>query len=132
MDRNRSTKHTKEVVLSALKAANGGIYAAAEALGVHYGTIINYGKRWSEVQSVIDDTRNVLLDKCELKLIGLMDSDNEAVALRAVTFFLETVGKERGYTKQRENVISGSLGEVNSEELIARITKRIEAEAAVM
>lgn len=42
------------------------------------------------------------LNKAELKIETLIDSEDERVALQASTFIAETIGKNKGYSKRSE------------------------------
>lgn len=122
--RNRSGKFSRREVIDALKANKGGVYATANALGCHYSTIYNYANRYHEIKAILDDARHVILDKAELKIDSLMDSDNEAIALKACIFYLETIGKERGYTRQRDTTVNNNLI-VDIDKMKDAIAKRV-------
>lgn len=126
--RVRSGKFTKQQVIDTLNRHKGGVYATANELGCHYSTVYNYANRYPEIKAILDDSRNVLLDKVELRIVELMASDNEAVALKACMFLLETIGKERGYSRQRE-VVNNNNVIIDTDQLRDRLRQRIESEA---
>lgn len=85
---------------------NAGLYArTARAIEKKYGMNmtrqaikIRAGKFTEEVL----DIREENLDIAEESLHSLMRSKNEKIRLQAVTIYLKTVGKGRGYTQRYE------------------------------
>jgi hypothetical protein len=97
-------KYTVEHVISALRETKGMVYLAADRIGCHADTILNYAKRYKSVQDEIDSQREKVVDIAELKLYQAIMDGNEGM----VKYLLSTRGKKRGYTTGTE--ISGPDG----------------------
>ena len=74
------------------------IHVAARKLGCSPKTVYNYAKRYPIVQEAVDDERGHFVDTAEL---GLKRAVLNGAAW-AIRFTLETLGKDRGYTKRVE------------------------------
>jgi len=98
-------KYTVEHVISALRETKGMVYLAADRIGCHADTILNYAKRYKSVQDEIDSQREKVVDIAELKLYQAIMDGNEGM----VKYLLSTRGKKRGYTTGIE--ISGPDGD---------------------
>lgn len=88
-------KLTEKTVLRALEKYKGNQAIAAQALGVTRPAILYWVKKLPKAQAIIENARETLLDVAEGKL---------ALAIQrgepwAVTFFLKTVGRSRGYSQ---------------------------------
>lgn len=101
-------KYEREQVIQALKAHNGMVYLAAEALHCTPQTIYNYAKRYVSVQEAIDDSRGKVLDMAEQALYSAI-LNREAWA---VAFALKTIGKQRGYVERQEIAGTGKDGAI--------------------
>jgi len=101
----RPLKYTAEQIIAALKETKGMVYLAADRLGCHARTVLNYAERYKSVQEEIDFQREKLVDIGELKLYQAVMDGNEGM----VKYLLSTRGKKRGYTTGTE--ISGPDGE---------------------
>jgi hypothetical protein len=96
---SRREKFTPEQVADALKAG-GGLYSkAAEHLGAATGgtcapgTIARYVKTYRRLHRVLGEIAEANLDTAEGKLLDkIKDGD-----LAAITFYLRTKGRRRGY-----------------------------------
>ena len=86
-------RYTKQQVIDALQATRGLVYLAAERLGCDPDTVMNYCKRYAEVEAAKHDARGALLDMAEAKLFLAVQRDEAW----AITFCLKTVGRSRGY-----------------------------------
>jgi len=99
-------KYEREQVIAALKAHNGMVYLAAEALHCTPQTIYNYARRYVSVQEAIDGSRGKVLDMAEQALYSAI-LNREAWA---VAFALRTIGRHRGYVERSEQEITGKDG----------------------
>ena len=97
-------KYTAEHIIAALRETKGMVYLAADRLGCHARTVLNYAERYKSVQEEIDFQREKLVDIGELKLYQAVMDGNEGM----VKYLLSTRGKKRGYTTATE--ISGPDG----------------------
>jgi len=97
-------KYTVEHIIAALRETKGMVYLAADRVGCHADTILNYAKRYKSVQDEIDSQREKVVDIAELKLYQAIMDGNEGM----VKYLLSTRGKKRGYTTGTE--ISGPDG----------------------
>jgi len=100
----KTVRFTKTAVRIALEDARGIKSDAARKLGVSRQTLDNYMVRYPELKEVMDKARDSLVDAAESKLSMLV----EAGEIRAVLFTLETLGKNRGYSKRTE--VTGADG----------------------
>ena len=89
-------RYTKLQVIAALQATRGMVYLAARQLQCDPETIMNYCKRYPEVEQAKHDCRGEMLDVCELKLWKAVQRDEAW----AITFALRTVGRTRGYAEK--------------------------------
>jgi len=87
-------KYTTEHVINALRETRGMVYLAADRIGCHADTILNYAKRYKSVQDEIDTQREKIVDVAELKLVQAVMDGNEGM----IKYLLSTRGKKRGYT----------------------------------
>jgi len=90
----RKEKYTAAQMIAALKETRGMVYLAADRIGCHAETILNYAKRYPTVQAAIDHEREKILDVAELKLVQAVMDGNEGM----IKYLLSTRGKKRGYT----------------------------------
>lgn len=103
--RSRKTKFTQQQVASALRSTQGLMFLAAKNLGCDTDTLRNYRKRFPELEAVIADARGQVVDLAESKLWkALQDGEGWAI-----TFFLRTQGKDRGYSERIDLSHSGSI-----------------------
>lgn len=91
-------------MIAALRKSKGGLYLAAEKLGVSAKTIRRYLKRWQEAREVLREERGKLLDKAEGKLLTAINKGDAW----AVQFALKTIGRKRGYVERTE--VTGAKG----------------------
>lgn len=100
----KTPRYTKEQIATALTRTKGMITLAAQSLGCDPTTVRNYIARYPDLQTVLADERERMTDVTELKLY-------EAIQNRegwAITLYLKTQGKSRGYVERQE--ISGPDG----------------------
>jgi hypothetical protein len=88
-------KYKQEIVIEAIRRANGMVYVAAQKLGCSPQTIYNYAKRHPAIQTAIEDQRGILLDTAELALLKAITKGEGW----AVCFALKTLGKSRGFVE---------------------------------
>jgi hypothetical protein len=91
-------------MIAALKKTKGMVYLAADELGCHAETVLNYADRYKSVRDEINTQREKVVDIAELKLYQkIMDGDDGMIK-----YYLSRRGKSRGYTTGTE--ISGPGG----------------------
>jgi len=90
----KTPRYTPDQVAAALRAANGVHAIAAEQLGCHRTTILDYIRRYPKVRQACDEARAVVVDKAESKLIALVEREEWP----AIRFTLVTLGRDRGYS----------------------------------
>lgn len=94
----KTPRYTKDQIATALTRTKGMITLAAQSLGCDPTTVRNYLARYPELQTVLSDERERMTDMTELKLY-------EAIQNRegwAITLYLKTQGKSRGYVERQE------------------------------
>ncbi len=94
-------KYTLDEITNALKKANGFVSVAAKNLNCDSRTVYNYLNKYPELKELLSEIRSNTLDYAESKLLQHIDKDN----FNALKFFLETQGKNRGYSVRTENLI---------------------------
>ena len=65
-------------------------------------TVSDYIIRHPELEQVVDEVKNRTLDIAEGKLLKAIKNEQRTDHLRAVTYYLSTQGKQRGYTRREE------------------------------
>lgn len=90
-------RRTKAEVLEAIKGTGGIILAIANKLGIPRQTLWTYRQKWAEVEQAIEEARQDGLDFAETKLMTLIGKGD----LRAIMFYLERKGKDRGWAPQQ-------------------------------
>ena len=90
----KTPRYTADQVAEALRAAGGSHADAAERLGCHRTTILDYVRRCPRVRQARDEARAELIDKAESQLRAMVDR-GEWLAVR---FVLVTLGRDRGYS----------------------------------
>jgi hypothetical protein len=89
----RPFRYTKQQVMDALAACRGLASMAARQLGCTHETVLNYMKRYPEVQAVAQHQRDAMTDIAELKCWMALQRGE----VWAVTMQLKMRGRERGY-----------------------------------
>ncbi len=89
-------------MIDALKETKGMVYLAAKKLGCSHTTIYNYIKRHPTVKEAWKAEHGVVADNAELALYSAILAGEHW----AVTFYLRTKGKDRGYTEKTEQDIT--------------------------
>ncbi len=91
---------TDKMIQRALVSTGGVKSAAANYLGISYHSIYKRLKNNPALQEQMEAVIDERIDFTESMLMRLIAQGE----IRAITFFLETVGKARGYTKQQLEV----------------------------
>ena len=86
-------RHTKKEVLEACAGCLGIKANVYRKLGIPRRTFYDYCQRWPEVQQAIDDELQHGLDFAESQLFSLINQKD----FRAITFYLERKGADRGW-----------------------------------
>lgn len=97
-------KITVEGAREALQRFHGNILQAARALKVERQSLYEFIARNPELNDVRKAAREALLDMAEDRLAYHIEGGD----IRAITFYLKTQGKDRGYTERQE--ITGKDG----------------------
>lgn len=88
----------------AVDGSKGIISVIARRLGCSRQTVYNYMERYPEFKELIDDEREEIIDLAEFKLLKHVNAGE----LRAILFVLESLGKNRGWSKRTE--VTGADG----------------------
>lgn len=91
-------RYTPAQIIAALKGTHGLAYLAAKKLRCDHDTILNYCKRYPEVQAVLEEERGAMIDLAEAKLLTSIRKGESW----GVTLCLKTIGKHRGYVERQE------------------------------
>jgi len=95
----------KERFETAIVGSMGIKTGIAQRVGCTRQTVENALERWPDLKLMIDDERSSIIDLAETKLMQQVTGGE----LRAILFTLETLGKDRGWTKRTE--VTGADGE---------------------
>src|SRR5262245_28606161 len=101
----RRRRYTQAEVAEAVRASRGLVTLAARRLDCNRGTILDYAHRYSAVAEALADAREQQLDVAEAKLFQAIDGGE----LAAITFYLRTVGRHRGYSERHEVAVDGKV-----------------------
>ncbi|MCG8351141.1 MAG: hypothetical protein MI924_25505 [Chloroflexales bacterium] len=103
----RPPKYSNDEIQAALEDAHGMVYTAARALGCAPETIFGRLRRFPTLKAAHQAMCAVVADTAELKLIDAIERGEHW----AITFYLKTKAKDRGYTERQEiNATVGSTG----------------------
>lgn len=102
----RGLSFSNDQLKEALEKANGQVYVAARALKCSHTTFYLRFKQFPELREFAQTFKEVITDQVEQVLIK---KAIEAQEPWAVTFWLKTQAKHRGYTERQE--ITGANGE---------------------
>ncbi len=91
-------KCTKAQLIEACKGSMGICESARKRLGISRRAFYNYRKRYPDVQQALDDELERGLDYAESQLMQLI----QAKDFRAIAFYLERKGRERGWGQQQQ------------------------------
>lgn len=94
---------TKERLMSALMRNDGRLLRAMKELKIDsYCNLQKFLQTNAEFHELEKYFRARLIERSEDVLLDCLDSDDKALKLKASMFILETVGKDRGYSKQKD------------------------------
>ena len=93
-----ATKYSVEDIAEALRQARGFLGPAAKILGCGRTTLSSYIKKTKRLQQLLDELKEENIDLAETKLLDAIER-GEAWA---ITFFLKTQAKHRGYVERQE------------------------------
>lgn len=97
MSRERpNNKYTTQQVIQAIRETKGLVSLAAKRLGCHPDTVRRYAARYPTVAAALREERAAMTDVAELALYSAIQRGEPW----AVTFYLKTQGKDRGYTER--------------------------------
>ena len=96
--KRRRSKISRQAYEDSITRRHGNISNVARELGITRQAVYSALKRWPDLRVVLEDVRETLLDELEDRLMQRARSGD----LRAITFFLRTQGKERGWTERSE------------------------------
>ena len=99
------TQHSKEAVIAAIQGSWGIKATIAKKLVCSRQTIENYIDLWPDLVPMIEDERANIVETAEGKLMDAVNGGD----MRGIIFTLETLGKDRGWTKRTE--VTGKDGE---------------------
>ena len=95
---NKSEHLKKEQLLQALTKSLGIVSTACASVGMSRTTYYKYCNEDKDFKTLVDDISDVAIDFAESKLFDLMREGNPT----AITFYLKTKGKKRGYVEKQE------------------------------
>src|SRR5262245_45032166 len=101
----RRRRYAQAEVAEALRASRGLAAVAARRLGCSRSTVFNYVDRYPRAAEALTDARELQLDLTEAKLFQAIDGGE----LAAITFYLRTVGRHRGYSERHEVAVDGRV-----------------------
>jgi hypothetical protein len=93
-----SQRYTVDEVITALRRSHGLARLAARLLGCSYQSVLNYARRYPEVQATLEDQRGLVVDIAECRLFEAIQR-GEAWA---ISLCLRTLGRDRGYVVRHE------------------------------
>lgn len=94
---------TKERLMTALMRNDGRLLKTMKELKIDsYCNLQKFLQTNAEFQELEKYFRARLIERSEDVLLDCLDSDDKALRLKASTFILETIGKDRGYSKQKD------------------------------
>lgn len=91
-------RYTKEAVEEALKKSGGLASGAARILDCSVQTVLNYIKRFPELEEIRRDVVTRVVDKAEAGLFQLVSEGDRT----SIIFTLKTLGRNRGYSERHE------------------------------
>lgn len=92
-------------MIEALRRSKGMVSVAARLLGCDRQTVYSAMQRHPEIGEVVAGERELLIDTAELKLVDSITKGQPW----AISFYLKTQGRHRGYIEKREVDLDGRL-----------------------
>lgn len=99
---------TREAFMKAIEGSRGIKTEIARRMGCTRQTVDNALERWPELRAALKDERESIVDLAESALVVDMENPASAGHQRAYLFILETLGKDRGWSKRTE--VTGADG----------------------
>ena len=94
---------TKERLMTALMRNDGRLLKAMKELKIDsYCNLQKFLQTNAEFHELEKYFRSRLIERSEDVLLDCLDSDDKALRLKASMFILETIGADRGYSKQKD------------------------------
>jgi hypothetical protein len=109
-------RYTCEQIIEALKKSKGMVYLAADLLKCSHQTVYNYIERHPSVRMAWEQEHGVVGDNAELALYSAILAGEHW----AISFYLGTKGKDRGYTRrseQRAENLNVDMAQLTDEQL---------------
>jgi hypothetical protein len=103
---------TRKQIIDALKSTGGFITHAADELGCHYTTVLNYIKADPSIRVENEQIKEHRLDIAESVVVSTMEGGDGKLAMDACKFYLKYKGRQRGYIKATKVEISEDLSEL--------------------
>mgnify|MGYP000197292413 CR=1 FL=1 len=85
-------------IIEAITASGGMVHHAAKSLGVSPQAIYKRAKKNPEITEAITNTRELITDMAETKLIQAIRDGKSW----AIMFYLKCMAKDRGYVERQE------------------------------
>jgi|SRR5262245_22823229 len=101
----RPRRYTPAKVAEAVRSSRGLLTLAARRLGCDRHTVLRYAEHYPTVAAALSDAREQQIDVAEAKLFEAIDGGE----LAAITFYLRTVGRHRGYGDRTEVAVDGRV-----------------------
>lgn len=98
---------------TALRAANGVVKQAAEALGCYPSTVYKYARQYDEVQQALEESRKDVAGEAEERLIKLMRDPKASKHYNAIKDVLRNYHPDDWSDKKTEQEHSGDGLQVN-------------------
>jgi hypothetical protein len=122
----RKPRYTADQLILALTASQGKIASAARRLGCDRAVVYKYLKKFPQIEEAVTEAREFQIDTTELKLFEAIEKGEPW----AITLYLKTQGRSRGYIEKQEMDINASVDQtmktltLTDEELDAELLKR--------
>jgi hypothetical protein len=97
-------RYTRRAIREAIKGSRGIKVAICARLECTRQTLDNYLKQYPELAQAFNEERENIIDMAETQLLKAVNGGD----MRAVLFVLETMGKDRGWSKRTE--VTGANG----------------------
>jgi hypothetical protein len=96
------------IICKAILKCNGNVAEIAKDLNYNYSNVYNFLKKTKNptIKRVLEQSKEIILDVAESKLIEHINSIDPRISLDAVKFVLSTLGKNRGFTNKQEIALS--------------------------
>lgn len=96
--------YTRDQVAEALRAHGGIMSRAAEVLGCSASLVLKYVRRDPVLAQVQQETREKNIDIAESSLLKMMQDDEHPDQFAACKFYLQQMGRARGYAPGTVNI----------------------------